>query len=169
MAANTYTAAPNRQRKPIMKRFSLVISPLLAAAFALSGCASTGPKLDDAQRLALYRGHAGAPVDSFQYFGRIDGWTPLGDSALAVWTKPNQAYLLELQGSCPDLDFAQAISVSNQMGRVHQRFDKVTVLGQQSIKMPCFIGRILPLDVKAIKQAQQDMRAAGTMPDEAKS
>ncbi|MGO4260019.1 DUF6491 family protein [Lysobacter sp. TAB13] len=152
-----------------MKRFSLTMSSLLAVALALAGCASTGPKLDDAQRLALYRAHAGAAVDSFQYFGRIDGWTPLGDSALAVWTKPNQAYLLELQGRCPDLDFAQAISVSNQMGRVHQRFDKVTVLGPQAIKMPCFIGRILPLDVKAIKQAQQDMRAAGTMPEDAKS
>ncbi|MGO1069351.1 DUF6491 family protein [Lysobacter sp. CA199] len=152
-----------------MKRNCLAILALLAATLALSGCASSGPKMDDAQRLALYREHAGAPVDSFQYFGRIDGWTPLGDSALAVWTKPNQAYLLELQGRCPDLDFAQAISVSNQMGRVHQRFDKVTVLGQQAIQMPCFIGRILPLDVKAIKQAQQDIRSAGTMPEPAKS
>ncbi|MBX9403960.1 DUF6491 family protein [Lysobacter sp. BMK333-48F3] len=133
------------------------------AAVALAGCAST-PRLDDAQRLALYRAHAGAPVDSFQYFGDLNGWTPLGDSALAVWTRPNQAYLLELRGPCSDLEFASAISVSNQMGRVHARFDKVTALGTQSIKMPCFIGRILPLDVKAIKQAQQEMRSAGTVP-----
>ncbi|MGO1001589.1 DUF6491 family protein [Lysobacter sp. CA196] len=141
--------------------------PAALALLLLSACASN-PKMDDAQRLALYRAHASAPVDSFQYFGRIDGWTPLGDSALAVWTKPNQAYLLELQGRCPDLDFASAISVSNQMGRVHSRFDKVTVLGHQSIKMPCFISRILPLDVKAIKQAQSDMREAGTMPEDPK-
>jgi len=141
--------------------------PAALALLLLSACASN-PRMDDAQRLALYRAHAAAPVDSFQYFGRIDGWTPLGDSALAVWTKPNQAYLLELQGRCPDLDFASAISVSNQMGRVHSRFDKVTVLGRQSIKMPCFIGRILPLDVKAIKQAQRDMREAGTMPEDPK-
>ncbi|ALN65070.1 hypothetical protein GLA29479_4230 [Lysobacter antibioticus] len=147
----------------IMKR----LVPAALALLLLSACASN-PKMDDAQRLALYRAHAAAPVDSFQYFGRIDGWTPLGDSALAVWTKPNQAYLLELQGRCPDLDFASAISVSNQMGRVHSRFDKVTVLGRQSIKMPCFIGRILPLDVKAIKQAQRDMREAGTMPEDPK-
>ncbi|MFK3649228.1 DUF6491 family protein [Lysobacter enzymogenes] len=144
---------------------------MLAAALCavvLAGCASAGPKLDDAQRLALYREHAGAPVDRFQYFGRLDGWTPLGDSALAVWTRPNQAYLLELQGRCQDLDFAQAISVSNQMGSVHRRFDKVIVLGQQSIKIPCFIDRILPLDVKALKQAQKEMRSAGTMPEDPK-
>ncbi|QWP79374.1 hypothetical protein J5226_12190 [Lysobacter sp. K5869] len=147
-------------------------APLLAAALAaaaLAGCASAGPKLDDAQRLALYRAHAGAPVDHFQYFGSIDGWTPLGDSALALWTRPNRAYLLELQGRCQDLDFAQAITVTNQMGSVHRRFDKVIVLGQQSIKIPCFIDRILPLDVKALKQAQKEMRSAGTMPDEPKS
>ena len=152
-----------------MKRTTSMVSRLFCtalAALALTGCA-TGPKLSGEQRLALYREHAGAPVDSFQYFGSINGWTPLGDSALALWTKPSQAYLLELNGRCPDLDFAQAITVSNQMGRVHQRFDKVIVLGRQSIKMPCFISRILPLDVKAIRQAQQDMRAAGTVPDDA--
>ena len=152
-----------------MKRTTSMVSRLFCtalAALALAGCA-TGPKLSGEQRLALYREHAGAPVDSFQYFGSINGWTPLGDSALALWTKPSQAYLLELNGRCPDLDFAQAITVSNQMGRVHQRFDKVIVLGRQSIKMPCFISRILPLDVKAIRQAQQDMRAAGTVPEDA--
>lgn len=146
-------------------------APLLAALFAaatLAACASAGPKLDDAQRLALYRDHAGAPVDRFQYFGRIDGWTPLGDSALALWTRPSQAYLLELQGRCQDLEFAQAISVTNQMGSVHRRFDKVIVLGQQSIKIPCFIDSIRPLDVKALKQAQKEMRSAGSMPQEPK-
>ena len=108
-----------------MKRTTSMLSRLFCtalAALALAGCA-TGPKLSGEQRLALYREHAGAPVDSFQYFGSINGWTPLGDSALALWTKPSQAYLLELNGRCPDLDFAQAITVSNQMGRVHQRFD----------------------------------------------
>lgn len=150
------------------RRYAALFAAALAAAL-LAGCASSGPKLDDAQRLALYRQHAGAPVDRFQYFGSIDGWTPLGDSALALWTRPNQAYLLELQGRCQDLDFAQAISVTNQMGSVHRRFDKVIVLGQQSIKIPCFIDRILPLDVKALKQAQKEMRSAGTMPEEPKS
>jgi len=163
-------------KETLMKRPTVAIprgraarlSAACLAVAALAGCASAGPKLDDAQRLALYRQHAGAPVDSFQYFGRIDGWTPLGDSALGLWAKPSQAYLLELRGSCPGLDFAQAISVTNQMGRVHQRFDKVVVLDRQSIKMPCFIDRILPLDVKALKQAQRDLRSAGTMPEESK-
>lgn len=146
-----------------MKRLLFAVSAALTL-FAMSACA-TDPKMRDADRLALYRAHAGAPVPAFQYFGRLDGWTPLGDSALAVWTRPNQAYLLELQGRCPDLDFASAITVSNQAGRVYSRFDKVMVLSRSAIPFPCHIGSIRPLDVKAIKQAQRDMRSAGTVPE----
>ncbi|NUO77669.1 MAG: hypothetical protein HOQ32_16860 [Lysobacter sp.] len=146
-----------------MKRYVFAVSAALAL-FAMSACA-TDPKMRDADRLALYRAHAGAPVPAFQYYGRLDGWTPLGDSALAVWTRPNQAYLLELQGRCSDLDFASAITVSNQAGRVYARFDKVMVLGQGALPFPCHIGQIRPLDVKAIKQAQRDRREAGTMPE----
>lgn len=145
-----------------MKRVLYALSAALAL-IAMSACA-TDPKQRDADRLALYRAHAGAPVQAFQYYGRLDGWTPLGDSALAVWTRPSQAYLLELQGRCPDLDFASAITVSNQAGRVYSRFDKVMVLGHGALPFPCHIGQIRPLDVKAIKQAQRDMRSAGDMP-----
>ena len=55
---------------------------------ALAACAST-PRLSDSQRYALYQDHAGQPVKSFRYFGNINGWTPVGDSALVVWTRPN--------------------------------------------------------------------------------
>ena len=34
--------------------------------------------------------HTGAPVPSMQYFGSLNGWTELGDSALAVWTSPTR-------------------------------------------------------------------------------
>ena len=49
-----------------------------------------------------------------------------GDSALAVWTRPSEAYLLELSGPCPDLSYA-AIGLTSSMGRVSSRFDKVLV------------------------------------------
>ena len=87
------------------------------------------PKQTDAEKLALYRAHSGEPVSDFQYFGSINGWNPMGDSALVVWTRPSQAYLLELFGPCTDLDYAPAISLSNSMGRVSSRFDSVHVLG----------------------------------------
>ena len=132
----------------------------LAMALALGACSTT--RLSDSETLALYKAHAGEPVRDFQYFGQINGWTPLGDSALAVWTRPSQAYLLELYGPCTDLDFAPAISLSNMMSRVSARFDSVTVHGggTNSMKIPCRIDTIRPLDVKALKQAQKNLREA---------
>jgi hypothetical protein len=137
-----------------MKTFPAIASLLLAAATA--ACASTG--MSDADKLASYRAHAGAPVRSFQYFGQINGWTSLGDSAVAVWTKPSEAWLLELSGPCPDLEFAPAISVTSQFNRVSAKFDKVIPRGSGSMTIPCQISEIRPLDVKAIKQAEKTAR-----------
>jgi len=144
-------------KSPAMKGFRLILAAV--ASFALGACASDA-RLRDADRLAMYRAHAGAPVDSFHYFGSLSGWTPLGDSALALWTRPKQAYLLEIAGPCPDLEFAQAISLSQQFGRVYARFDKVIPRGTPgAAPIPCHIERIRPLDVQAIKAAEREARA----------
>jgi hypothetical protein len=137
-----------------MKTFSASASLLLAAATA--SCASTG--MSDADKLATYRAHAGAPVRSFQYFGQINGWTSLGDSAVAVWTKPNEAWLLELSGRCPDIEYAPVITVTSQFNRVSAKFDKVVARGSNAMAIPCQISEIRPLDVKAIKQAEKTAR-----------
>ena len=131
---------------------------MLALVFALAACV-TNPSQREAERLALYTAHAGAPVTSFRYFGSLNGWTPLGDAAIAVWTRPGQAYLLSFAGRCPDLDFASAISVSSQFGTVYAKFDKVVALNRNTISIPCHIREIRPLDVKAIRQAEREMRA----------
>ena len=131
---------------------------MLALVLALAACV-TNPAQRDAESLTLYRAHAAAPVPSFHYFGRLNGWTPLGDSALVVWTRPSEAYLLELAGRCTDLDFASAISLSNQFGRVYARFDKVTVVGRGLSAFPCHIRQIQPVDVKAVRQAERDKRS----------
>lgn len=147
-----------------MKRIFL----LLVISLVTGACASA-PKQTDAEKLALYRASAGEPVSDFQYFGSINGWSPIGDNALVVWTKPSQAYLLELFGPCADLDYATAISLSNVMGRVSSRFDSVNVLGggSSTMRMPCLIETIRPLDVKALKQAQQELREAKVVEREA--
>ena len=144
-----------------MKPFPTIV--WLSLAMATASCASTG--MSDADKLATYRSHAGAPVRSFQFFGQINGWTPLGDSAVAVWTKPSEAWLLELSGRCPGVDYAPAITVTSQFNRVSAKFDKVVPVGSGTMEIPCQISEIRPLDVKAIKQAEKigrDQPAAGS-------
>ncbi|MFC0678937.1 DUF6491 family protein [Lysobacter korlensis] len=134
------------------------LTAALAVVLLASGCASDA-RLRAADRLTLYRQHAGEPVQSFRYVGSINGWTPLGDSALAVWTRPSQAYLLTLNGSCPDLEFATAISVTSQFRTVYARFDRVIPQSSVGFTIPCPIHEIRPLDMAAIREAQREMRS----------
>ncbi|MCD9086808.1 DUF6491 family protein [Stenotrophomonas sp. SY1] len=132
----------------------------LLAAAALGGCATAG-KLSSSEKLELYRSHAGAPVNSFKYFGSLNGWTELGDSALAVWTKPSEAWLLSLSGPCMDLSFSPAITVTNMMGQVSAKFDRVIVHGGGPVgHIPCRIDTIQPLDVKALRASEKELREA---------
>jgi len=135
---------------------TLLAVPSLLLALATAACATTG--MSQEEKLATYRAHAGEPVPSFRYFGEINGWTSLGDRNIAVWTKPSEAWLLELSGPCPDIDYAPAISVTNQFNRVSAKFDKVVVHGAGTPRVPCRIDTIRPLDVKAIKQAEKTAR-----------
>lgn len=131
----------------------------LAMGLVLAGCASG--RLTSAERLDLYRAHAGPPQNSMQYFGSLNGWTELGDSALAVWTRPSEAYLLELRGPCYGLSYATAIGLTSQMGQVSSRFDKVLVRDPNSgPSVPCFIGSIRKLDVKALRASEKELRQA---------
>lgn len=125
----------------------------------LAGCA-THPAERDRQQLDLYRAHAGEPVDSFRYFGRLNSWTPLGDEALAVWTSPSRAYLLEVDGPCNDLEFARAIQLSESAGMVHARFDDVTPVGTGTHPIPCRIREIRSIDVQALREARRQAKAA---------
>ena len=126
------------------------------AAVLLAGCAST--RISDADKRALYAAHAGAPVSSFRYFGSLNGWTPIGNDAVAVWTKPSEAWLLDLYGPCNDLGFSPVIGVTSNMNQVSAGFDKVLTRGAGAMDIPCRIKTIRPLDVKAIRQAEKTMR-----------
>jgi Family of unknown function (DUF6491) len=145
-------------RQEVEMKLAVMMAGMMAGATLALGACASDVGLRDAQKLAIYRAHAGAPVSSFQYFGSINGWTPLGDSAIAVWTRPNQAYLLDLYGPCSDIEYTPVIGVTSQMGRVNARFDKVIAHNRSSIQIPCNIREIRPLDVKAIKAAEKIAR-----------
>jgi len=139
-----------------MRRTSRLLVPLLAA-LTLSACA-TGAAQRDAERLALYRAHAGAPVDSIQYTNSYNGWTPLGDGAFALWTSPGKAWLIQLYPPCNDIEFADRIGFRDTVGRLSAKFDHVYVSNHGLIPISCTIQEIRPLDVKAIRTAERDAR-----------
>ncbi|RLK53363.1 hypothetical protein BCL79_2669 [Stenotrophomonas rhizophila] len=134
---------------------------IAALCLGLAACASTG-RLSTAQKLDLYRAHAGPLQQDMPLYGSLSGWTALGDSALAVWTRPSEGYLLDLAGPCQGLDYASAIGLTSRIGRVSSRFDKVLVRDPTAgpVNLPCFISSIRKLDTKALRASEQELRQA---------
>ncbi len=130
----------------------------LLFALVLAACSTVRESAPD-PRLVLYQAHAGTPVASFRYLGSINSWESLGDEAIAIWTRPNEAWLLELSGPCKGLDFTPVIGLTSQFGAVNAGFDDVLVQDAAAIRIPCRIQSIRPLDVATIRQAEKAKRA----------
>jgi hypothetical protein len=133
---------------------------LMVAGFVLAACSSVPYAQRQAERLAEYTAVAGAPVNNFRFF-TLYSWEPLGDTTLAVYTRPNEAWLLDLDGGCRDLAFTPAIGLTSNLNQVSVRFDQVLTGRNQ---FPCTITRIRPLDIRRMKAAQQERRALNAQP-----
>jgi len=132
---------------------------LLTFLLLVTACASQ-PSMTPTERLELFRANAGEPVNSFQFTGRLWGWRSLGDSALAVWTRSDQGYLIELTGGCRDLAFAQTIGLTSSVGRVSAGFDRVVVRlppNRSPNRVGCTIRTIRPLNTQVVKQSKSDL------------
>lgn len=124
----------------------------LPAALAMVGCTTTGSATAterEAASLARYAEAAGDPVDSFRFF-RLDGYTVLGENALAVWTGPRQAWLLTVDEPCSELRWSSALSMTSFSNRVYTRSDSV---------QGCRIRTIRPVDVAALRESETSARA----------
>lgn len=137
-------------------------SMLLAgvAAVLLAGCASVPRAERLSQRQAAYAAAAGAPVNSFRFFTQLWSWEDLGPDQVVVYTKPKEAWLLDVPG-CLELPFANAIGLTSNLNQVSINFDKV-ITGRNNI--PCTIQRIRPVDVGRLKAVQQQQRQIKTEP-----
>ncbi|MFT3898235.1 MAG: DUF6491 family protein [Thermomonas sp.] len=143
-----------------VSRIARIASPMLLS-MALVSCASTPEKqASDAAQQALYRNHAGQPVRSFHFFGRIDSWTPLDDKTVVIWTRMNEAWLLDLSGPCNGLQYTPMIGLTSTGSTVSARFDKILVRDNNPVNIPCVISEIRPIDVPALKAAQREAREA---------
>lgn len=120
---------------------------LLALALAVlltSGCAKGLQRNSDP--LAKFDGYIGEPVRNFTAF-RIQSWQPVDKDQLILWTGINDAYLIKVEGFCPDLPFANTIQVDNRgSGSQISTLDSIIVRRDR-----CQIRQINPIDVKQMK------------------
>lgn len=135
-----------------ISRSSLIVGVLVFGSL-LGGCATNHPERES-QRQAAYRAATGAPVHSFRFFGSLYSWEPLGNQQLAVYTRPNQAWLLDVPG-CNELPFATAIGLTSNMHEVMTGFDHI-LTGRGNV--PCTITQIRPIDVSKLKAAREAQR-----------
>ncbi len=133
---------------------------VLALVGALAACSSVPYAQRQQQREAAYAAAAGAPVRSFHFFN-LWSWEPLSDSRVAIYTRPNQAWLLDLDGHCQNLEFTSAIGITSNTGEVSVRFDKV-LTGRRYL--PCTIMQIRPVDVKRLRIEQEAQRKINAEP-----
>jgi hypothetical protein len=124
-----------------------------AVAAALVGCARVGKDYTARMeaRQQAYAAAAGAPVNSFHYFS-LWSWEPLSDNQLAIYTRANEAWLLDLDGKCHNLQFTNHINLTSSASEVAAKFDRV-ITGPADA--PCFIKQIRPVDVAKLASPQQ--------------
>jgi hypothetical protein len=136
---------------------------LAAAAILLGACASdpTQTSRRDLKREEYLR-HAGEPVDRIRVLN-IHGWTVIDREQLVIWTRPNEAFLFDLDAPCQNLEFARKIGISNFGSNIHSRFDALIVNRDR-----CRINSIRPIDTKALRAERKRMRLGGDLEDRPK-
>jgi hypothetical protein len=127
------------------------LSLLLVAALA-AGCASGSPARRSELAFERYAPYLGDPVRSITAF-RIHSWESVSRDKVILWTGVNQAHLITISGSCPDLLFADRIGVTST-GRQISTFDKIVVR-----RDTCLIETIRPIDVRLMKKDRQTREA----------
>ena len=133
------------------------VTATVLAAFIASACATSGGEIERSSSdrlLTRYEPFVGEPIDRFTAF-RPDSWQPISRTQLVVWTSINDAYLLTVDNTCPELNFAQKIGVTST-GSSISKFDSVIVRDQR-----CRIEQIQPIDVERMKADRRAAEARG--------
>ena len=142
-----------------MFKVVLVVGGLLAGC-ALAACSDVPYAQRITQRQAAYATATGAPVSSFLLTGSLWSWEPLGRDQLVIYTRPRQAWLLDVPG-CFNLEYANAIGLTSNLHQVSVGFDKV-LTGRHY--PPCTITRIRAIDVARLKVAELKQRKIDEAP-----
>ncbi len=141
---------------------SILVAALL---LLLTACSSVPYAQRVSESQAAYAAAAGEPVRSFRFF-TLYSWEPVGDRQVAIYTRPTEAWLLDLGGGCPDLAIGNSLGLTSNLNQVMVGFDKV-IAGRNSF--PCTISQIRPIDVSKLKAVRQQQREIRSEPREAAS
>ena len=137
-----------------MKYIIYIVS--LCAVLGLTGCV-TPNGMSNQEKNEAYQAYiesAQLPeLDKISAF-RFNGWASLSDKHLIIYKTHNKPYLITLNRSCYDLDFATAIKVHTKGSSLHTKFDAISV--PSDIEVKCFIKSIHQL-TKEQKQALFDI------------
>jgi hypothetical protein len=133
---------------------------LLAGVLALIAGCTTPPAPAPAERLESYRAAAGEPQRTFNFAGRLWGWTPLAPETIAVWTRSDRGYLLEVARPCHDLAHSVYLTLTSRQGLVVAGADSVIArrTGGGIGGARCRIESIRPLDAGALRESQRNLR-----------
>lgn len=129
---------------------------ILLAVAVLTGCAGTAHRESKQETVDRYMAYAGTPVDNFSYLGSFSGWNSLGRDKLVVWTSVNRAYLLTVEPTCRDLEFAERIDLTST-GSTVTRFDRVRFRNGFH-RDSCRITEIRPVDYGRMRKDSSDRK-----------
>ncbi len=136
-----------------------LILPMLAV-LGLAACATN--RISDTDRLAIYDAHSGAPVKQIRYYNAM-GWDRIDDQHVLLNMRPSETWLLKVSGPCLDWGSASPVLRLSSTGPyVMPKFDRILTEGSP---VSCRIEEIRPVDVKAVRAAEDARRAqlsAGT-------
>jgi len=135
-----------------MKHVPLLV--VLLAVVSLAACSSAPYAKKTQDRLQAYTAAAGAPVNNFGFYPPIYSWEPLSNTQLVVYTKPKQAYFIDL-AACVNLQVTTGIGLTSNSNQVAVGFDKVIPFDTHT---PCTIAKIRPIDMVHLKAVQQAQR-----------
>jgi len=124
---------------------------LLVAAALLASCSGIPLKQREAAERNRFEAYAGKPVERFTWLTRYEGWEPISQDQLVVWTDINQAYLITVFHPCRNLLFVRHIGLTSAADTVYAHFDSVRAGGWR-----CIIDTIQPVDYLRM---QHDLRA----------
>lgn len=124
-----------------MNRIALLIALFLLCA----GCATDVARMKTETAIDRYRPYVGAPIDNFTAFS-FHGWELAGHDQVVIWTGVNEAYLVTVWDTCPNLDFAQGIGISSTNHAVSR--SETLRVGRDR----CPIESIRPIDIRRYKE-----------------